>query len=77
MQRATEKLKLVVPLTILMVFLLVYPNFGHLTGTLIVMLSIPFSLVGGMVSATILTLIIFPAVYAVVKEIPLRRIARK
>jgi len=47
MQRATEKLKLVIPLTILMVFLLVYLNFGRLTETLIVMLSVPFSLVGG------------------------------
>ncbi|PSJ17678.1 efflux RND transporter permease subunit [Nitrosomonas supralitoralis] len=47
MQRATEKLKLVIPLTILMVFLLVYLNFGRLTETLIVMLSIPFSVVGG------------------------------
>ncbi|TXI42569.1 MAG: efflux RND transporter permease subunit [Nitrosomonas sp.] len=47
MQRATEKLKLVVPLTIVLVFLLVYLNFGRLTETLIVMLSIPFSLVGG------------------------------
>ncbi|MBL8501314.1 MAG: efflux RND transporter permease subunit [Nitrosomonas sp.] len=47
MERAAEKLKLVVPLTILMVFLLVYLNFGRLTETLIVMLSVPFSLVGG------------------------------
>ncbi|MEK7844335.1 MAG: efflux RND transporter permease subunit, partial [Pseudomonadota bacterium] len=47
MQRATEKLKLVVPLTIFMVFVLVYLNFGRLTETLIVMLSVPFSLVGG------------------------------
>lgn len=47
MQRATEKLKLVVPLTIALVFMLVYLNFGRLTETLIVMLSIPFSLVGG------------------------------
>jgi len=47
MERATEKLKLVVPLTIALVFLLVYLNFGRLTETLIVMLSVPFSLVGG------------------------------
>ncbi|SOD18477.1 efflux RND transporter permease subunit [Nitrosomonas ureae] len=47
MQRATEKLKIVIPLTVLMVFLLVYLNFGRMTETLIVMLSIPFSLVGG------------------------------
>jgi hypothetical protein len=32
-----------------------------------------FSLVGGMVSATILTLIIFPDIYALTKEIPIRR----
>ncbi|MBA4141838.1 MAG: efflux RND transporter permease subunit [Nitrosospira sp.] len=47
MQRATEKLKMVVPLTILIVFLLVYLNFNRLTETLIVMLSVPFSVVGG------------------------------
>ena len=47
MQRAAEKLKVVVPLTIFMVFVLVYLNFGRFTETLIVMLSVPFSLVGG------------------------------
>jgi Cu(I)/Ag(I) efflux system membrane protein CusA/SilA len=29
-------------------------------------------MVGGMVSATVLTLTVFPAVYALVKEIPIR-----
>ena len=47
MERAIEKLKLVVPLTILTVFLLVYLNFNRFTETLIVMLSVPFSAVGG------------------------------
>ncbi len=47
MQRATEKLKVVVPLTLLIVFVLIYLNFNRLTETLIVMLSVPFSLVGG------------------------------
>ncbi len=47
MERATEKLKVVVPFTLLMVFLLVYLNFNRLTETLIVMLSVPFSVVGG------------------------------
>ncbi len=47
MERATEKLKVVVPIALLMVFLLVYLNFNRLTETLIVMLSVPFSLVGG------------------------------
>ena len=47
MQRAMEKLKVVVPLTLLIVFVLLYLNFNRLTETLIVMLSVPFSLVGG------------------------------
>jgi Cu(I)/Ag(I) efflux system membrane protein CusA/SilA len=47
MQRAAARLKIVVPLTILIIFLLLYLNFRRLTETLIVMLSLPFSLVGG------------------------------
>jgi len=47
MERAKEKLKLVVPLTILLIFLLLYLNFRRVTETLIVMLSVPFALVGG------------------------------
>jgi Cu(I)/Ag(I) efflux system membrane protein CusA/SilA len=47
MERAKEKLKVVVPLTILIIFVLLYFNFRRLTETLIVMLSVPFALVGG------------------------------
>jgi Cu(I)/Ag(I) efflux system membrane protein CusA/SilA len=47
MERATQKLKLVVPLTLVIIFLLLYLNFRRLTETLIVMLSVPFALVGG------------------------------
>ncbi len=47
MQRAIEKMKVVVPLTLLIIFLLLYLNFRRLTETLIVMLSVPFALVGG------------------------------
>ncbi|HSA69433.1 MAG TPA: efflux RND transporter permease subunit [Burkholderiales bacterium] len=47
MERAKEKLKVVVPLTLVIIFLLLYLNFRRLTETLIVMLSVPFSLVGG------------------------------
>ncbi len=47
MERASARLKLVVPFTLLIVFLLLYLNFGRLTETLIVMLSLPFALVGG------------------------------
>ena len=47
MQRAKEKLKLVIPFTLIIIFLLLYLNFKRLTETLIVMLSVPFALVGG------------------------------
>ncbi len=47
MERAIERMKVVVPLTLLTIFLLLYLNFKRLTETLIVMLSLPFSLVGG------------------------------
>ncbi len=47
MERAKEKLVVVVPLTLVIIFLLLYLNFRRLTETLIVMLSVPFSLVGG------------------------------
>ncbi len=48
LERAKERLKIVVPVTLLIIFLLLYLNFGRLTETFIVMLSLPFSLVGGL-----------------------------
>ncbi|ABS69196.1 efflux RND transporter permease subunit [Xanthobacter versatilis] len=47
LQRAAARLKIVVPVTLLVIFLLLYLNFRALTETLIVMLSLPFALVGG------------------------------
>ena len=47
MQHAIERLKIVVPLTLLIIFLLLYLNFGRLAETLIVMASVPFATVGG------------------------------
>ncbi|CAG0991642.1 Cation efflux system protein CusA [Geobacteraceae bacterium] len=47
MERAIEKMKIVIPVTLLTIFLLLYLNFQRLTETLIVMLSVPFALVGG------------------------------
>ena len=47
MERAIEKLKIVVPLTIGTIFVLLYLNFRRVTESLIVMLSVPFALVGG------------------------------
>lgn len=48
LQRAEARLKVVVPITLLIIFLLLYLNFRALTETFIVMLSLPFALVGGM-----------------------------
>jgi Cu(I)/Ag(I) efflux system membrane protein CusA/SilA len=47
LERATAKLRIVIPATLLLIFVLLYLNFGRLTETLIVMLSVPFALVGG------------------------------
>ncbi|KAB2941972.1 MAG: efflux RND transporter permease subunit [Hyphomicrobium sp.] len=46
-ERAKERLKIVVPVTLLIIVLLLYLNFRRWTETLIVMLSLPFALVGG------------------------------
>jgi Cu(I)/Ag(I) efflux system membrane protein CusA/SilA len=48
LERAKARLAIVVPLTLLIVFVLLYLNFRRLTETLIVMLSVPFALVGGL-----------------------------
>ncbi|HEX9756614.1 MAG TPA: efflux RND transporter permease subunit [Nitrospiria bacterium] len=47
MLRAKEKLKVVVPLTILIIFVLLYLNFRSVGRSLLVLLTVPFSLVGG------------------------------
>ena len=47
MERAAERMKVVVPGTLAIIFVLLYLNFRRLTETLIVMLSVPFALVGG------------------------------
>jgi len=47
MQRAQARLGLVVPATLLIIFLLLFLNFGRIGETLIVMGSLPFALVGG------------------------------
>lgn len=47
LERAKDRLMIVVPLTLALIFLLLYLNFKALTETLIVMLSLPFALGGG------------------------------
>ena len=47
LQRAQAKLKIVVPATLVVILVLLFLNFGRITETLIVMLSVPFALIGG------------------------------
>jgi Cu(I)/Ag(I) efflux system membrane protein CusA/SilA len=47
MERAKAKLRIVVPMTLLIIVVLLYLNFKRVTETVIVLLSLPFSLVGG------------------------------
>lgn len=47
LQRAKQRLQVVVPITVLIIFFLLYLNFRRITETLIVMLSVPFALIGG------------------------------
>ncbi len=46
LERAKERLKIVVPVTLLIVFMLLYMNTGSIAETGIVLLAVPFSLVG-------------------------------
>jgi Cu(I)/Ag(I) efflux system membrane protein CusA/SilA len=48
LQRAEARLKLVIPLTLFLIFVLLYLNFRNFTDALIVMLSVPFALTGGL-----------------------------
>ena len=47
MERAEARLRIVAPITVLLIFLLLYLNFRNLSAPLVVMLSIPFGLIGG------------------------------
>jgi copper/silver efflux system protein len=47
MERATRKLWVVVPFTLVIIFLLLYWQFGSVVESAIVMLSLPFALIGG------------------------------
>ncbi|MDX8383232.1 MAG: efflux RND transporter permease subunit, partial [Ghiorsea sp.] len=47
MERANARLKVVIPITLLTIFLLLYFNFKNFVAPVVVMLSIPFALIGG------------------------------
>ncbi len=47
MERAKKRLAIVIPVTLVLIFLLLYFNFRNLSSPLVVMLTIPFALAGG------------------------------
>jgi copper/silver efflux system protein len=47
MERAAKRLSIVAPVTLLIIFLLLYFNFRNITEPVVVMMSIPFGLIGG------------------------------
>ncbi|HDL19512.1 MAG TPA: efflux RND transporter permease subunit, partial [Bacteroidetes bacterium] len=47
MQRAQQRLRIMIPITLVIIFLLLYLNFKNIQESIIVMSSLPFSLVGG------------------------------
>jgi Cu(I)/Ag(I) efflux system membrane protein CusA/SilA len=47
MERAKERLKVVIPFTLAIIFLLLYLNFRNIIESLIVMLTLPFAVIGG------------------------------
>ena len=47
LERAVARLQIVVPVTLFVIFILLYLNFRRFTETMIVMLSVPFALTGG------------------------------
>jgi len=48
MERATQKLKLILPLTLFLVFFLIFTSFKNLTDTLLVLLVLPFAACGSL-----------------------------
>ena len=47
LERATAKLKIVLPFTLMIIFILLYVTFGRVKDALLIMATLPFSLIGG------------------------------
>jgi len=47
MERANARLKIVIPITLFLIFLLLYLNFRNVSAPAVVMISVPFALIGG------------------------------
>ncbi|HUL78232.1 MAG TPA: CusA/CzcA family heavy metal efflux RND transporter [Vicinamibacteria bacterium] len=52
-ERALARLRLVIPLALLLTFLLLFSEFGSVQDTLLILLNVPFALVGGVVGLAI------------------------
>ena len=53
-QQANKRLALVVPITLALIFLLLYSSFGSIKNTVLILLNIPLALVGGVISLWLL-----------------------
>ncbi|MFH1070897.1 MAG: CusA/CzcA family heavy metal efflux RND transporter [Candidatus Glassbacteria bacterium] len=49
-QEANQRLVLIVPVTLILIFFLLYMNFGSMKCSLLILMNIPFALVGGVVA---------------------------
>ncbi|MBI3353240.1 MAG: efflux RND transporter permease subunit [Nitrospirae bacterium] len=54
--RAKERFKIIIPLTLLAIFVLLYLNFNSISRSFLVLLTVPFSLIGGVLLLYILNL---------------------
>lgn len=62
-ERAMSRLSLVVPVVLVFIFLLLYGSFGSLRNALLVMMNVPFALIGGIVALFLTHLVVsVPAV---------------
>jgi cobalt-zinc-cadmium resistance protein CzcA len=52
-QRASERLKLVIPLALLITFLLLFSAFGSVFDSALILLMVPFALIGGVVALAV------------------------
>lgn len=50
MKEATEKLMVIIPITTLLILLLLYTAFGSLAKSLLILMNVPFGLIGGIVA---------------------------
>ena len=52
-QRAMARLSIVVPLVVLLIFLLLFTSFGSLRNAVLIVLNIPFALIGGVIGLSV------------------------